>query len=372
MIHLSKTISITITHSASFLNGQMKHVLLFLLCFFPVTIALCQSPHFFDADEVIVLNLRGDLKALFKDRGEDPQYHPLTLQYKTGLDSINIPVRIKTRGHFRKLSSNCKYPPLWLNFKKSTIPQNSIFEGLDKVKLVTPCQAEKYVIHEYLVYKLYNLITPKSFKARLVKVIFQDTVKNKSSEPFYTILLEEEKQMAMRNQSTSIEHIGLRPEVIQKEDFLKMAVFEYLIGNTDWSIQFQQNIKLIKTDSVSLPIAIPYDFDHAGIVRAPYANPAPELKLRSTLERRYRGYCMPEMGEFTAVFETFNQLKADIYALYDGNPLLSSSYQRRTLKFLDDFYETINDPKKARKAFSYPCDKSGTGNIVIKGLKQHE
>lgn len=350
----------------------MKHVLLCLLCCFPVTIALCQSSHFFDANEVIVLNLRGDLKALFKDRGEDPQYHPLSLQYKTDLDSINIPVRIKTRGHFRKLPSNCKYPPLWLNFKKSSIPQNSIFEGLDKVKLVTPCQDEKYVIHEYLVYKLYNLITPRSFKARLVKVIFQDTVKNKSSEPYYTILLEAEKQMARRNQSTSIKRIGLRPEIIQKEDFLKMAVFQYMIGNTDWSIQFQQNIKLIMTDSVNLLIAIPYDFDHAGIVKAPYANPAPELKLRSTLERRYRGYCMPEMGEFTAVFETFNQLKGDFYALYDGNPLLSTSYQRQTLKFLDDFYETINNPKKARKAFSYPCNKSGTGNVVIKGLKKHE
>lgn len=369
MIHISKTFAITITHFASLLHGQMKQALLFLLCFFQVMIALCQSSHFFDDDEVIVLTLRGDMKTLFRDRGEDPQYHPVTLQYKTETDSINIPVRIKTRGHFRKLPSNCKYPPLWLNFKQSSIPPNSIFEGLDKVKLVTPCQGEKYVIHEYLVYKMYNLITPMSFKARLVKVILQDTVKNKSLDPYYTILLEEETQMAMRNQSTSIEKIGLRPEVIQKEDFLKMAVFEYMIGNTDWSVQFQQNIKLIKADAVSLPIAIPYDFDHAGIVRAPYANPAPELKLRSTLDRRYRGYCMPDMSQFTAVFEMFNQLKDDFYALYDGNPLLSSSYQRQTLKFLDDFYKTINDPKKARNAFSYPCNKSGTGNIVIKGLK---
>ncbi len=364
--------STVVTNFDRFLNIEIIHTLLFLLCFFLLSPALGQSSNLFDADEVIALNLRGDLKTVFKDRGEDSQYHPATVQYQSDLQTINIPIKIKTRGHFRKMSSNCKYPPILLNFKKSSIPNSSVFKGLDKVKLVTPCQGEKYVIHEYLVYKLYNLITPRSFKARLVKVVFQDTVKNKSSLPYYGIILEEEVQMARRNQSSSLEKIGLRPESTQKVDFLKMAVFEYMIGNTDWSVQYQQNIKLILTDSTSLPVTVPYDFDHAGIVRAPYAKPAPELKLSSTLRRRYRGYCMPEMNQFTAVFGTFNQLKDDFYALYDGNPLLSSSYQSQTLKFLDQFYETINDPKKALKAFSYPCDRSGTGNIVIQGLKKND
>tara|TARA_R110002074_G_C12557018_1_gene667231 strand:- start:4426 stop:5511 length:1086 start_codon:yes stop_codon:yes gene_type:complete len=353
------------------LKGEISHNLLFLLCFFLCSAAIGQSSNLFDTDEVLALNLQGDLKKILKDRRNDSQYHAATLQYKGAYTTSTIPIKIKTRGHFRKMSSNCKYPPLLLNFKKSSIPKSSVFEGQDKLKLVTPCQGEKHVINEYLVYKLYNLITPRSFNARLVKVTFQDTIKNKSSLPYFGILLEEEKQMAKRNQSSSLKKIGLRPESTQKEDYLEMAVFEYMIGNTDWSIQYQQNIKLIMTDSTSLPIAIPYDFDHAGIVRAPYAKPAPELKLSSTLERRYRGYCMPEMNQFTTVFETFNQLKDDIYALYDGNHLISSSYQSQTLKFLDQFYETINDQQKALKAFSYPCDKSGTGNIVIQGLKKN-
>ena len=357
---------------ARFLKGEITHALLFVLCFIPFSTATGQSSNLFDSDEVLALNLRGNFKKVFKDRSDDSQYHPATLQYKADLNTTAIPIKIKTRGHFRKMSSNCKYPPLLLNFKKSSIPKSAVFEGQDKLKLVTPCQGEKYVINEYLVYKLYNLITPRSFNARLVKVTFQDTVKNKTSLPYYGILLEEEKQMAKRNQSSALEKIGLRPESTQREDYLKMAVFEYMIGNTDWSIQYQQNIKLIMTDSTSLPIAIPYDFDHAGIVRAPYAKPAPELQLSSNLERRYRGYCMPEMNQFKTVFENFNQLKDDFYALYDGNPLLRSSYQSQTLKFLDRFYETINDPKKALKAFSYPCDKSGTGNIVIQGLKKNK
>lgn len=362
----------TVNQHTGFIDGAIKYVLLFLYCLFVWSPTLGQTSDLFDTDEVLEFNLRGDMKTVFKDRGEDSEYHPATLQYSVSQETVNIPIRIKTRGHFRKISSNCDYPPLFLNFKKSTTPQGAVFEGQDKMKLVTPCQGDKYVVYEYLVYKLYNLVTPRSFKARLVKVMYQDTVKNKSSQPYYGILLEEEKQMARRNQSSSLEKIGLRPRSTQREDFLKMAVFQFMIGNTDWSIQYQQNIKLIRTDSTSLPVAVPYDFDHAGIVKAPYANPAPELKLGSTLQRRYRGYCMPDMNDFTAAIKTFNQLKDDIYAVYDGNPLVSTSYQSKTLKFLDGFYETINDPKKVLKAFSYPCNRSGTGNVVIQGLKKND
>ena len=369
MIQITKKAVIIFTNFVKILIGVIRHALLFMLCFFLWNTTLGQGSGLFDSKDVLELNLRGNLKKVFNDRGDDPQYHLATLQYNADLNTMNIPIKIKARGHFRKISSNCKYPPILLNFKKSTTPNGSVFEGQDKVKLVTPCQGDQYVIHEYLVYKLYNLITPRSFKVRLVKITFQDTVKNKSSIPYYGMLLEEEEQMAKRNQSSSLKKIGLRPQSTQKEDFMKMAIFQYMIGNTDWSVQFQQNIKLIMTDPTSLPIAIPYDFDHAGIVRAPYGTPAPALQLSSTLQRRFRGYCIPEMNQFTAIFETFNRLKTDFYALYDGNPLISKYYQGQSLTFLDRFFETINDPKKAREAFSYPCDSSGTGNVVIQGLK---
>lgn len=348
-----------------------KYIVLFLTGFFLTVFAHGQTSGLFESDEILELTLRADFKAVFRDRGDDPQYHAATLNYQDGQTVFDMPIRIKVRGHFRKRSSNCKYPPFFLNFSKSAIPKTSVFHDQKKTKLVTPCREDQYVIHEYLVYKLYNLITPKSFRARLVKVIYLDTVRNKSAGPYYGILLEENKQMARRNLSYIVEKEKLNPQYTQKEDFLKMAVFQYMIGNTDWSVQYQQNIKLITVDSTSLPFTVPYDFDHAGIVRAPYARPAPELKMSATLERRYRGYCMPDMNQFTAVFEIFNQLKDDFYAVYDGNPLLSQSYQNQTLKFLSKFYETINDPKKAAQAFNYPCNKSGTGNVIIRGLDKN-
>ncbi len=353
----------------TYFRRETKYILLFLSCFFLFNMAHGQTAKLFESDEIFEVTLQGDLRTIFKDVGDDPQYHKAELLYQEGQTIFDIPIDVKTRGNSRKSLLNCKYPPLFLNFKMSAIPETSIFRDQIKTKLVVPCQGDRYVINEYLVYKLYNLITPMSFNARLVKVIYQDTVKDKSSDPYFGILLEEEKQMAKRNDLNYIEIEKLNPKRTNKEFFLKMAVFQYMIGNTDWSVQYQQNIKLITVDSTSIPTTVPYDFDNAGIVRAPYAKPAPELEMTSTQQRRYRGYCLQDMEELSATFKIFNDLRNEFYAIYQESSLLSSSYQKQTIKFLDEFYGTITNPKKAKTAFLYPCDKLGTGNVVIKGLK---
>ena len=355
----------------SFLLEKIKQIILLSLCFLSLSLVHGQTSGLFESDEIFELTLQCDLKSVLRDRGDDSQYHEATLHYLDNQETFDIPINIKTRGHFRKISSNCQYPPLYLNFEKSSIPEASIFRDQDKMKLVTPCRGEQFVINEYLVYKLYNLITPKSLKARLVRVIYHDDVKNKDSGPYYGILLEEEEQMAERNKLHTVEINKLKPQNTQKEDFLKMAVFQYMIGNTDWSVEYQQNIILITDDTTNKPYTVPKDFDHAGIVRAPYAKPAPELNMSSILERRYRGYCITDINQYSEVFDIFNQLKNDFYAVYNDNPLLSSSYINQTLKFLDQFYEIINDPQKSLKEFSYPCDPSGTGNVIIKGLREN-
>jgi hypothetical protein len=353
------------------LKSYAKSAILSLLSLFILQDCLAQTPALFQSDEVLELTLSCDMKAVQNDRGQESQYHEAKVIYKEGGQSIDIPVRIKTRGGFRKIRSNCKYPPLWLNFAKATTPKTSIFRGQDKTKMVTPCSGDEYVINEYLAYKLYNLVTPKSLKARLVKVVFHDAVKDKSSDANFAMILEEEKQMAKRNGAVTLDTKMLDPRSTEKEDFLKMAVFQYLIANTDWSVQYKQNIKLIAKDTTKKASTVAYDFDHAGIVRAPYAKPAAELRMSSTLQRRYRGYCIKDMSELASTFDFFNSLKDDIYAVYTENPLLKEQYVKRTIKFLDDFFEIINDQRKARLAFTYPCDPSGTGNIVIKGLKEN-
>lgn len=324
----------------------------------------------FDTDTVLNITLSGNLRELLNDRSENPQYHPLLVLYKNEENTeISIAATAKTRGHFRKLSENCFYPPLLLHFPESDTLKSSVFKEQNKIKLVMPCKGDNYIIREWLIYKLYNLVTDESFRARLTRITMDDIKNNKKPAPFYGILLEEEEQMAKRNKNVPVK-LKIKPEQTEPDAFLKMAVFEYLIGNTDWSVQYLQNIKLIARDSVSVPSAVPYDFDHAGIVNAPYARPAEELKMNSVRERRYRGYCAEDMKKFDSIIALYNSLKKDIYNLYTGCLLLDSKYINTTVKYLDEFYATINNPAALYKEFSYPCNKNGTGNVVIKGLRE--
>ena len=324
----------------------------------------------FDSDEILSITLKGNIRELLNDRADKPASHPVTLYYRDKDSSeVNIPVQMKTRGHFRKLKENCKYPPLQISFPADVDRLSPVFRGQKKLKLVMPCVGDDYVIREWLVYKIYNLITPKSFKAKLVRINLDDPKNKKPPAAFYGFLIEDEKQMAARNKATAVEQ-KLRPEETKQDAFLTMAVFQYLVGNTDWSVQYLQNIKLLKTDSFPQLITVPYDFDHSGIVNAPYAHPAEQLLMSSVQERRYRGYCIKDMKLFEKPIGLFNRSKNDIYNLYTKNKLLDEKYIKSVTKYLDEFYTTINNPKAWQKDFAYPCDPSGTGNVVIKGLKE--
>ncbi len=324
----------------------------------------------FDSEEVLSITLSGNLRDVLNDRNNTPKNYPLILSYQNeDSTAITMPVEVRTRGHFRRMRENCSYPPLLIQFPKEGPHLSSVFKNQNKLKLVMPCRGDDYVVREWLVYKLYNLVTPKSFRARLVQVTLNDDRSKKGSKPFFGLLLEEEKQMARRNKLVAVDR-KLKPEDVQADEFINMTVFEYLIGNTDWSIQYLQNIKLLAKDSLAVPVAVPYDFDHAGIVFAPYAKPAEELEMSSIRQRRYRGYCVKDLKIFEKVIARYNDLKKDIYSLYGECTLLDDKYIKSTIKFLDDFYDTINNPKEWQKDFAYPCDKNGTGNVVIKGLKE--
>ena len=334
---------------------------------YPAPTSAVASDDLFGSDEILTIKLSGKTKALFADRSDNGAYHPLVLTYKAPDSSdVTINLRGKTRGNFRRQKGNCTYPPILLNFtRKQSKP--SLFDKQDKLKLVTPCAGDNYVIREYLVYKLYNLITPKSFRARLVRVTFDDIEKKKETS-FYSMLLEEEEQMAQRNALKVMEIKNLNGENTETETFLKMAVFQYMIGNTDWSVSFLHNIRILSFDAKTVPSVVPYDFDHSGIVDAPYASPPEQLELRSTQERRFRGYCITDWKTLDEVVATYNRLKPEIYKVYTSCALLDAKYVKATTRFLDEFYETINDPKKLKAEFSYPCNKTAT-NYIISGMQ---
>jgi hypothetical protein len=322
----------------------------------------------FANDDILHFKLTGKLNELYKDISNNNSYHPVLLQYRQKDSSpVSIQMRVKTRGHFRRMKGNCTMPPLYLDFPKGSKIKNTVFENQKKLKLVVPCQGDDYVIEEWLVYKLYNLISDKSFKARLVQVDFEDSLKRRKTETHYCYLIEDEKQMAERNKSFVLKRKMLNMQSTNAEEFKKMAVFQYMIGNTDWGVPYLQNIVLITKDSLMLPITVPYDFDHAGIVDASYAAPAPELEIPSILDRLYRGFCESDLKNFESTFELFNRLRPDIYNVYTNCPLLNPKYVKFVKRYLDDFYKTINNKRSIESEFGKPC-RTNT-RVEIKGLK---
>ncbi|MDB5243631.1 MAG: hypothetical protein JWP57_4256, partial [Spirosoma sp.] len=178
----------------------------------------------------------------------------------------------------------------------------------------------------------------------------------------WAFLLEDESDVAKRNRAKVSNQKQITMRYTDSLRTATVAVFEYMIGNTDWSVPYLHNIRLFDTGGSRLQ-PVPYDFDHAGIVEASYARPAEQLGIQSVRQRLYRGIPYP-VAMFQQVFDQFNKLKPQFYALYTNETRLSPAYVKRTLKYLDDFYATINKPASVRSEF-LKGDQSG---IVIKGL----
>ena len=324
----------------------------------------------FEDTSLLHLKLYANFHNVQKDRSDNPSYHYALLTYKNNdSNETSIPVKIKARGNFRKDRSNCIFPPLYLNFPKHGGDSTGLFKQQQRLKLVTHCQGDQYVIHEWLVYKLYNLLTPKSFLARLVKVDYMDSASHLKPDSHYGILIENEDEMAKRNGSVIIKRKLVESQATKHEEYLIMTIFEYMIGNTDWSIPFLHNIRLISKDSTKVPYTtVAYDFDYSGIVGAPYAQPPEELDLKSVQERLYRGYCLP-YTDFDETVKLFDSLKTSIYETYTKCNLLQPRYVKQTVAYLDDFYNVINNKKLRLIEFGKPCSPEGKQNVLIKGLK---
>lgn len=353
----------------------MYRIICFLLAFkffqiFFLTAAATaqEASPLFQSDAPLELRYTVNTAAFLADRGDNPQYHWARLQWQdSAAGSGSVDAKLRARGHFRKNKSICRFAPVLVNLDSASA--SGVFAGQTKLKLVVPCVSDELVYREFLVYKIYNLLTPFSMRARLARVQLVDSADGTKVIRYLGFLLEPPEQVARRNGMNLIRKNGLDPQFLPPSDFSLMAVFQFFIGNTDWSIQFQQNIEFLAINANAPPTPVPYDFDHSGIVDAPYAEPSAELELSSTRQRRYRGYCLTDLGTLQPVFQQFKDLRPQIEALYRDNPQLSSAYRKLTLGYIEDFYSQIANPRRMREAFNYPCLPGGTGGVIIKGLK---
>jgi len=331
--------------------NRLVVLLSFVLSFASINAQPIDTVSFFTDEKPFDLTLTSDLKNLMNKRMQKA-YQPATvsMSFPDGT-VIKEDIRIQTRGKFRL--ETCYMPPIMLNFKNTTSPR---LKPLKKLKLVVGCETsgddEQLIIKEYLAYKMYNMLTERSFRVRLVKIKYEDTRGKVKPYSQYGFLLEDVDEMAARNKCVEVQGGQFLTESTQRDQMTLVYLFEYMIGNTDWSVPHYHNVKLMRgiKEENTLPIPVPYDFNNSGMVNASYALPQEELGIESVRVRLYRGFprTMEELEKTIAIFK--NQQK-NIESLVSNCEWLSSKYKKDISNYLDEFFDILDSKSRIRTNF---------------------
>ena len=309
----------------------------------------------FESNTQLTLTFAADFGALAKERGTKKDTLPGTLTVVGAAgDSVTLKVRVHTRGHYRL--KICQYPPLKILFDRDQVA-GTVFANQKGLKLVGQCRSghtyANYLLEEHLIYGAYNLLTAKSFRTRLAQVTYVDANPKHAPETRYAFFLEDDDKLARRNHAT-VYPSGVNQGEADADQMALFAVFQYMIGNTDWAVSAQHNVVVLR-DSVGEFYPIPYDFDWSGVIWPPYANPDPSLNLINVRQRTFRNsQCyIPQILE--RLFSRFNAQKDSIYALYRTQEGLEPKRVKQALDYYDDFYHTINDAGATRREIINGC-----------------
>lgn len=305
----------------------------------------------------LVLTLRFDHKAVFRDRDTLSQRRydgRIIVRDGSALDTL--PLRLHPRGHWRLGAANCDFVPLQLQFRDRP-SRGTPFEGQSTLKLVTHCRSgvrefDEYLLREHLVYRAHNLLTPESFRSRLVEATYDDSADAGWRVTRRALLIEHEDQVARRAKGKITTQRGAVWENLDSTAVGLYALFQYYIGGTDWSVSALHNVRLVqRDDGTYVPLA--YDFDWTGLAQTPYAVPDPRLKVSGTRDRLFRGPCWP-VAQYAGAVAHFTAQKGALLGLLD-TPGLSDDYRRNTREWIEQFFRTIEDPKAFEKAIKRGC-----------------
>jgi hypothetical protein len=314
----------------------------------------------FGIEEPAVITLNYDMKEFQKRQSQD-QYLEAELIYhmSDSLDDRHHDVRIKSRGKNRK--EICAFPPIWINISKSDI-KNKHLGDFKKMKLVTHCGGSaiysNYVMAEYLAYKIYNLISPYSFRVRLVQMKYLDTGKRKREISSWAFLIEPEQMLADRLEMLAFKNDRVSIKTTNKQWTDLMSMFQYMIGNSDYSVVGRQNVKLLRDlDPAELRIIpVPYDFDYAGMVNAHYAVPGDNLGIRSVRERYFLGPCRTA-EEHEEVLDILRAKKESIFELVNGFEYMPEKQRAGIIAYLEEFYTHSEMPRFIERDIQSTCRK---------------
>ncbi len=304
---------------------------------------------------VLEFTLSTDFRLLKRDRGQESTDRPAEVTMVGATEPI--PLQVRTRGNFRLRRSTCSdMPPIRLNFAASTAA-GSVFAAQDKVKLVTHCrgndQYERNTLQEYLAYRIYNLLTDVSFRVRLARVTYVDTSGEDDPETKYAFLIEDEDALAERVGGMILNVPRAHPNDYEGQPALVMALFQHMIGNTDWSEVGMHNVVLLRTDDMR-HIGIPYDFDWSGMVNARYAEPNETLGIRNVRERLYRGFCRDDV-DYEAAFEQLRAIRDDIEVVGQEIAALDEEAWEDAIDYIEDYYEILDSERRRESLIIRAC-----------------
>lgn len=261
-------------------------------------------------------------------------------------------IQLSARGKSRRRRDVCRFPPLRVELDAKA-DETSLFYRQSGLKLVTHCQNreshDRYLLGEYAVYRLYNIVTPESLRVRLLNVTYTDEGKVIATRPGFFI--EDADDAARRLGRKEVDTGDLPVSAIDRDDAARFALFQYLIGNTDWAMAVGpdptdccHNSKLLgESKSAREALTpVPYDFDNAGLVDAPYAVPNKALGTRNVRERVYRGFCAFNVlipAEAARMRELRPAMEAEIASI----PGLDAKTKDKMLRYLASGFGDIAD-----------------------------
>jgi len=286
------------------------------------------------------------------------EYMPVHFHYQLN-DTLDLEkdLRLKARGMFRR--NHCTLAPFWLDFRKTDL-NNEELEDIERIKIVTHCRGtqayEEYVLREYLCYKIYNIISPVSFRVRLVRMTYVDTGrKNKVSEG-WAFMIEPEQMLARRMDAVVVKRDDLTTSLLRPWEIDILALFQYMIGNVDYSVFGRQNLKFLGLPGFGTAgySPVPYDFDYTGLVDAYYAVPSEYTGIHSVRDRYYLGPCRDE-GAYQAAIEHINELREEIYQLVRDFEYLDQKHKKHIIDYLEEYFENSENLKSLIASMQRTC-----------------
>ena len=314
----------------------------------------------FRDDAPLVVTIGADFRAVFAHRDTLNKLRQAgTLTFSGDSGPVSVPIELTTRGHFRLLPSTCGFPPLKLYLPKEQL-KGTVFAGNRSLKLITHCDKnsryEQNLLIEYGVYRAYNRLTEWSHRARLARVTYADVRDSTRNLTRYGFFLEDDKDMAERNGGQLFEQFGSYSEMDSAQMDL-VGVFEYLIGNTDWSVIMRHNVRLVQIAGRNVLYPVAYDFDFAGLVNASYARPDPRMPIKSVRQRLYRGMCR-SADQMTPTLARLMAAHDSIALAFTTLPDLEPKRLKDVLGYLDEGFRTLATPKAFMPEQEYVCTRT--------------